>query len=60
MAYNHKTARANEKYKKEHLKRVPLDMQKEEYAKMKAYCVERGLPVATFIKSCVRKEMETA
>ncbi len=30
MAYNWKTATANEKYKKEHIKRVPLDMQNEE------------------------------
>ena len=57
MAYNWKTARANEKYKKD-IKRVPLDMQKEEYAKLKAYCVERGLPVNTFIKACLRKEMD--
>lgn len=57
MAYNYKTARASEKYKKEHIKRVPFDMQKEEYAKLKAYCVERGLPVNTFIKACIRKEM---
>ena len=34
MSYNWKTARANEKYKKEHIKRVPLDMQNEEYAKL--------------------------
>lgn len=59
MSYNWKTARANEKYKKEHIKRVPLDMQNEEYAKLKAYCVERGLPVNTFIKACLRKEMGT-
>ena len=58
MAYNHKTARASEKYKREHVKRVPLDMQKTEYERLRSYCAERGLPVNTFIKACFRKEMD--
>lgn len=58
MAYNYKTARANEKYKQKNIKRIPLDVQNAEYEKLKAYCVERGLPVNTFIKACLRKEMD--
>ena len=58
MAYNYKTARASEKYKRENIKRIPLDVQKTEYEKLKAYCVERGLPVNTFIKACFRKGMD--
>lgn len=60
MAYTKEAGRANEKYKREHMKRIPLDMQKTEYAKLKAYCVERNFPVNTFIKSCIRKEMGTS
>ena len=58
MAYNYKTARVSEKYKREHIKRIPLDVQKAEYEKLKAYCVERGLPVNTFIKACIRQGMD--
>lgn len=56
--YTKASYEANKRYKAAHIRKVNLEMQKEEYAKLKAYCVERGLPVNTFIKVCLRKEMD--
>lgn len=45
-------------YKKENMKRVPLDMPIHEYEEMKAYVTARGETVNGFIKRLVREAME--
>ena len=42
------------RYKSKAIKRVPLDMQKEEYERIKAAAVAAGLPVNTWIKNTIR------
>lgn len=42
------------KYKKKSIKRVPLDMQKAEYERLKAYCDQNETKVNTFIKSLLK------
>ena len=46
------------RYKKENMKRVPLDMPIHEYEEMKAYVTARGETVNGFIKRLVREAME--
>ena len=41
------------KYEKEKLKRIPLDVPKEKYAKIKAHAVERSETVNGFIKRAI-------
>ena len=48
---------ANERYKKEHLKRIPLDVQKAMYAEIKAAADGEGKPVNTWIKEAIREKM---
>lgn len=45
---------AQYKYNKEHIKRIPLDVQKTEYERIKAAAVAAGLPVNTWIKNAIR------
>ena len=45
---------AQYKYNKEHIKRVPLDVQRAEYEKIKAAADGAGLPVNTWIKNAIR------
>ena len=46
------------KYAKEHLKRVPLDLQLDEYARLKAYTERTGETVNGFIKRAIREAMD--
>lgn len=46
------------KYKKEKMKRIPLDVQKEKYDEIKAYCDAHNMPVNTFIKSAIDEAMK--
>lgn len=41
-------------YNAKNIKRVPLDMQKKEYERLKAYCDQNGMKVNTFIKSLLK------
>lgn len=49
---------SQKKYNKGHIKRVPLDMQIEEYEKIKELANVQGIGVNTFIKNLIRKEIE--
>ena len=45
-------------YAKKNIKRVPLDMQKEEYDKLKAAAESSGEKVNAYIKRAIRERME--
>lgn len=45
-------------YAKKHLKRIPLDMQIEDYERLKAYTERTGETVNGFIKRAIRETME--
>lgn len=57
MALSAADKRAQVRYRAAHIRRVPLDMQVEEYAKLKAYADARGEPIATLIKRLVRESI---
>lgn len=46
-----------EQYKKEHIKRVPLDMQKTMYERVRAHAVLAGIPVNRYIKEALETRM---
>lgn len=49
--------RATYKYAKEHLKRIPLDVQLDEYAQIKAAADQAGESVNGFIKAAIRARL---
>lgn len=51
---------AQYKYNKSHLKRIPLDVQRAEYERIKAAAVAAGLPVNTWIKNAIRAALGDA
>lgn len=57
MAYTEASKRATIKYMKK-LKRVPLDMKREQYDRLKAYCDSLGKPVNTTIKEILFEKIE--
>lgn len=58
MAYNETSYKAANKYKKENIKRVPLDMQKSEYEELKAAADAKKEKVNEYIKTAIRERME--
>ena len=52
--YNPKYNPGNYAYKEKNIKRIPLDVQKTEYERIKAAAVAAGLPVNTWIKNAIR------
>ena len=58
MAYNEKSYQASNKYKSKNIKRVPLDMQIEEYERVKAAADSVGEKVNQYIKQAIRERME--
>lgn len=58
MYYNEKAYAASKTYKKENIKRVPLDMQKTEYEELKAAATASGEKVNEYIKKAIRERME--
>ena len=59
MPYNEAQKKATLKYAKENLKRIPLDVQKEEYDEIKAAAVAAGESVNGYIKTAVRHRMQS-
>ena len=45
-------------YKKLRLKRVPLDMQLDEYDRLKQAATNAGMPVNSWIKTAIREKMD--
>lgn len=50
--------KANTKYREKSIKRVPLDVQKEKYEKIKAAATAAGESVNGYIKKAVDQRME--
>lgn len=58
--YTEAQKKATMKYAKQNLKRIPLDVQKEEYEKIKAAAESVGEPVNTYIKTAISRRMESS
>lgn len=58
LAYTKESYEAAKKYKSEKIKRVPLDMQKEDYETLKAAADAMGERVNEFIKKAIRQRLE--
>jgi uncharacterized protein (DUF1778 family) len=58
MAYTKESYEAAKKYKNEKIKRVPLDMQKEDYDVLKTAADAKGEKVNEFIKKAIRERLE--
>ena len=58
MAYTKEAYEAAKKYKNEKIKRVPLDMQKDDYDVLKAAADSCGEKVNEFIKKAIRERLE--
>ena len=58
MAYNETSYKAANKYKRENIKRVPLDMQKTEYEELKVIADAMNEKVNEYIKKAIRERME--
>ena len=52
-----KKIRPDVAYKKKNIKRVPLDMQKSDYEKLKAAAEARGEAVNEYIKKAIKERM---
>lgn len=57
MAYNESSYKAANAYKKNNIKRVPLDMQIAEYEQVKAAADACGEKVNAYIKNAIRERM---
>jgi len=58
MAYNESSYKAANAYKKQNIKRVPLDMQIAEYEQVKAAADACGERVNEYIKNAIRERMK--
>lgn len=58
MAYNEKSKAYTLEYKKQYIKRVPLDIQYDLYGKLYVHAHERGESVNGFIKRAIQETME--
>lgn len=57
--YTEASRKASDRYKAKNIKRIPLDVQLEEYEQIKKAAEHAGLPVNTFIKSAIRRAIES-
>ncbi len=53
-----KNRKSEYKYKKNNIKRVPLDMQMRDYEKLAAAAAAAGIAVNTFVKNAVFEKIE--
>ena len=58
MAYNESSYKAANAYKKQNIKRVPLDMQIAEYEQLKAAADACGEKVNEYVKKAIRERMK--
>lgn len=56
--YTAARGKSSMEYAKRSLKRIPLDVQLEEYEQIKAAAEHAGVPVNTFIKTAVRAAVQ--
>lgn len=57
--YTESRKRANMKYAKTNLKRIPLDVKLAEYDRIKAAADAAGEPVNTYIKNAINARLES-
>lgn len=53
MAYSEAVKNATIKYKKEHLKRIPLEVKLDQYEMIKAYAEKNNKPINTILKEII-------
>jgi len=58
VATSEKKKQYDLQYAKEKLKRIPLDVQKDEYVTIKAHADKQGESVSGYIKKSIRTRME--
>lgn len=58
MAYNESAYKASQKYKAAHIKRIPFEVQIEEYEAIKEAAEKAGQRVNAYIKESIRMRME--
>lgn len=58
MAASKSQIKATMKYAKEKLKRIPLDVKKEEYEKYKSFAESKGLSVRGFIITAIEEKIQ--
>ena len=59
MVYTEANKKADMKYKKAHIKRIHLDVQKEKYDEIKAAADKAGETVNGYIKKAIEQRMES-
>lgn len=58
MAYSEASNKASQKYKAANIKRIPLDVQIEDYERIKAAAEQANQRVNAYIKEAIRMRME--
>ena len=58
MSYSDRKKQYNTQYKKDHLKRIPLDVTLDKYERIKKYTIKHGLTVNGFIKSLIDEALK--
>lgn len=58
MAISDSQTKATLKYAKEKLKRIPLDVKKEDYERYKDFAESKGISVRGFIVEAIEEKME--
>lgn len=58
MSISESQSKATIKYAKENLKRIPLDVKKEEYEEYKTFAESKGMSVRGFIIAAMNEKME--
>lgn len=59
MTYNESRKKATYKYVAANIHRIPLDVQNEEYEQIKAAAMAAGESVNGYIKTAIRRRMES-
>lgn len=59
MTYNENAKKAAYKYKKANIKRIPLDVQNDEYEQIKNAATAAGESVNGYIKKAIQRRMES-
>ncbi len=58
MPYDQRHKENSYRYKKDHIKRVPFDMQKADYEELKAAAMRAGESVNGYIKKAIAERMQ--
>lgn len=58
MVYTEASKKADMKYKKAHIKRIPLDVQREKYDEIKSAADRAGETINGYIKKAIEERMQ--